>query len=515
MSVADERLLQERFRKLAGPEDGDWREVRRRARRRVGRMAVLALALVLALAAAGLAIGGDVIGLFAEHGKPVPLSSLTPRDRRLLVQSLCRRLAFSHRQGRAPEVICRDGAPTVEQIANDGVEIHWRVRYPWGLTCVASGPVGGRHNPSFGDSKIGSLSCNAGAPGDELVPTPRRPITVDVAMTASVENPRMRLMKVTGLAGRGVASVGLVAKSGPPLKADVRGNAYSFHSIPDRPWVAIAAYDERGTEVYREPLEGVGRAAPHVAEPPAKSSVWAPGPPARPDEAPLQRSSTPLAVVDVYRNGVVELRFRSTEAKAFRRLVRSSRSSSGVAGLDCYTVAFGGGRWESLGGGSNARVGPEMGAHLGNAGALGGMPSPPFDACQVSGTYGRYWNDEVGPHELVEVPLTPLGRRFLDERASARDLAYLVRGSKMQRIRRAIHRGEAAPSAAQLARLFGERVVPLATRGGTPPTGKVGVWTDGKTIVASELTLEGRRLYVTVRGVRIGATNIRDLAFVF
>jgi hypothetical protein len=34
---------------------------------------------------------------------------------------------------------------------------------------------------------------------------------------------------------------------------DVRGNAYSFRSIPDRPWVAIVAYDKSGTEVYREP----------------------------------------------------------------------------------------------------------------------------------------------------------------------------------------------------------------------------------------------------------------------
>jgi hypothetical protein len=47
------------------------------------------------------------------------------------------------------------------------------------------------------------------------------------------------------------------------------------------------------------------------------------------------------------------------------------------------------------------------------------------------------------------------------------------------------------------------------------PQGKVGVWSDGTTIVASELTRGGRRLYVTVRGVRIGATNVRDLAFVF
>jgi hypothetical protein len=145
----------------------------------------------------------------------------------------------------------------------------------------------------------------------------------------------------------------------------------------------------------------------------------------------------------------------------------------------------------------------------------GGFPTPPYDYCQVSGTYGRYWNDEEGTHELVEVPFTAIGRRYLDERATARDLAYLVRTKKLHRIRLAIHRSEAGRSAHKLARIFGPRVVPLAGRDATPPKGKVGVWTDGRLIVASELTPAGRRLYVSVRGVRIGATNIRDLAFPF
>ena len=143
------------------------------------------------------------------------------------------------------------------------------------------------------------------------------------------------------------------------------------------------------------------------------------------------------------------------------------------------------------------------------------MPSPPYDFCEVSGTYGRYWNDEEGPREVVEVPFTTIGRRYLDERATARDLAYWVRTKKLHRIRLAIHRGQRGPSARELVRIFGTRLVPLESRDGAAPKGKVGVWTDGKIIVASELTPAGRRLYVTVRGVRIGATNIRDLAFVF
>jgi len=143
------------------------------------------------------------------------------------------------------------------------------------------------------------------------------------------------------------------------------------------------------------------------------------------------------------------------------------------------------------------------------------MPSPPFDVCEISGTYGRYWNDEEGTHELVEVPFTPIARRFLAERATARDLAYFIRTKKLHRIRLAIHRGDPAPSAAELAGIFGERVVPLTSRYASAPLGKIGVWSDGKLIVASELTPGGRRLYVTVRDVFIGANNIRDLSFAF
>lgn len=155
-----------------------------------------------------------------------------------------------------------------------------------------------------------------------------------------------------------------------------------------------------------------------------------------------------------------------------------------------------------------------MGARVGSS-PIGGMPSGPFDACEISGTYGRYWNDEEGTHELVEVAFTAIGRRYLDERATARDLAYLLRTKKMMAIRRAIHRGEPAPSADELARIFGQRVVALATRNAAPPVGKVGVWTNGRVIVASELTPAGRRLYVTARDVFIGPNNIRGLSLTF
>ncbi len=513
MNHADDSL-RERFEALTGPADGDWSDVRRRVRRRTGKVVVAAAALLVALGAVGLAVGAEVIGLFDVQGKLIPLSSFSQRDRETLVTEMCPHPELRAEPGKSPTAFCREGAPSIEEIANDGSQVHYRIRYPWGMTCVASGPVGGRHDPTFGDSRITNLGCNAGAPGHKVVPTPERPITVDASLGSSARNRNVRLLRLSGLAGRGVTSVGLVTKRGPLLKTPVRDNAYAFGSIPDRLWIAIAAYDRNGREVYREPLPGVGRLAPSLAT--AESSVWSPGPPKRPNEAPLQHETTPEAVADVYRNGVVELRFTSTSSEAYRRLVRSSRTSSNTASVGCLKVAFGGGRWKSIGGGANAHVARAMGARVENGGGpMGGMPSPPFDVCEISGTYGRYWNDEEGTHELVEVPFTPIARRFLAERATARDLAYFVRTKKLHQIRLAIHRGEPAPTAAELAQIFGERVVPLASRAASAPAGKVGVWTNGKLIVASELAPGGRRLYVTVRDVFIGANNIRDLSLTF
>jgi hypothetical protein len=69
---AEDSLLRVRFEALTGPADGDWSDVRRRARRRTGKLVVAAAALLVALGAAGLAVGAEVIGLFDVHGKRIP-----------------------------------------------------------------------------------------------------------------------------------------------------------------------------------------------------------------------------------------------------------------------------------------------------------------------------------------------------------------------------------------------------------------------------------------------------------
>jgi hypothetical protein len=515
VDAAEERLLRERFGALSGRDDGSWDEVRAKARRRSRRASALVAAVAIALVVTGLGFGGDVVGLFDDHGTPVLLSSLSERDRQTAVFSLCRRIELVSRPGHAPLERCRDGVPKVEEIANDGTTFYWKLSYPDGVTCLASGPVRGYHDPNRGDSKIGMVGCNVGAPTQSVVPTPKRPITTDIALVMDPRDARARITRASGLAGAGVGSVGLVARNGSVLKTPVKGRTYDFGgAIPARDWVAIVAYDESGKEVYRQPVSVAPLPRPRL---PVKPPDHRPTPlPSLPAGQPLQHGETPVASIDVYPSKLVAAHFTTTTSEVYRRLERGAATSTASTkgpNLTCGDVAFGAGRWLVVAGGATVPLRQDLRTTLGTQ--YGGFPSPPYDYCEVVGTYGRYWNDEEGTHELVEVPFTATGRRFLDERATARDLAYFVRTKKMWAIRKAIHRGEAGPPATELARRFGERVVPLEARQGTAPLGKIGVWTDGKLIVASELTPAGRRLFVTVRAMRIGANNVRHLSFTF
>jgi hypothetical protein len=136
-----ERPVRERFEALAGRPDGDWGDVTRRVKRRTRKVAALVAVALVALVATGFGIGGTVIGLFDVHGERIPLSSLSERDREMLVTSMCPHPEFRTTPGRAPTPACQEGEPSVEEIADDGSQAHYRIRYPWGLTCAASGPV--------------------------------------------------------------------------------------------------------------------------------------------------------------------------------------------------------------------------------------------------------------------------------------------------------------------------------------------------------------------------------------
>jgi hypothetical protein len=493
MSV-DERLLSERFVRLAGSGEGDWGDVRRRARTRSRRTAAI-VAAALALVFVGVGLGADLIGVFDPHGKRIPLDSLLPEDRQMVEFAKCKQLGFSRTPDGTPKTVCLDGEPTVEEIANDGSEFRWSVRYPSGAVCTATGRVGGFHvHPPYA---IGMYDCSA----EQHYPTPERPITADVAISVSNDQPEPQLFEVSGLAGSGIGSVGLVASDGSVLRKLVRGRAYTFRKIPDREWIALAAFDVDGHEVYREPLRY------HRERPTSPSRPLPPAPtrPRRPAGAAAEHASTATATVDVYESGVVAVRF---SRKTFRRVLELSNGVSPI-GVGCTRLAFGAGRWAGLGGFGSAPAGRELIVRVVRPFLQEKPLAPPFDYCEASGiTEAQHWREAGQPRELVEVAFTQLGRRYLDERAAARDLSLFVRSPQIRRIREALGRGELPPSAGAIARLFQSRVV--AGRSLRP--GAVGVSSDGRAIVVTELAPDTRRYSITLRGKRIAATNVRGLA---
>lgn len=468
-------------------------------------LAACVLVAVLALAPP-FGLAGRVVDVFRDEGKPIPVASLTRIDRESLVYLFCNRLELATPPGKPPEQRCLDGNPKIEEIANNGKRLYWKVIFPDGRTCLASGSVRG-HKDTFGRgrSHIGQIGCPA------RVPTAKKPITVEAAMSWDAGSPRARLVRASGLAASNVKTVGLVDDKGDVLKEPVEGRSYEFSAPPDKAWMVIAAYDESDDELYREPLRLEPLPRPPVNpdyEPPPP-----PPPPALPKAAPLQRAESPDATIDVYRSGFVRVRFKSTTGRAYELLRPRGRDSR--IPISCFDVAYGAGHWEVLGSGAYGRFGPEMRTVVTGPRGSGAL-TPPVDACAVRGVYGRRWNDWRGTHDAVEVAFTPLGERFFMEQAAARDLGLFVRSPALRGIRDGIRQGGPVPSAASIAGRYPPRVVALDHRRQILPPGRIGVWSDEqKIIVATTQSDNGRRLYVELRAGRVGPHNLGSIGFVF
>jgi hypothetical protein len=496
-------------------EPDDWADVMERAkapsprRRRFPRALVLAAALlVLALAlAAPFGLAGLVIGLFRDGGKPVPVSSLSRSDRSALILSMCSRVDLVTPTGKAPEKRCADGDPKIEEIANNGTRLYWKATFPTGLECLASGTVRGYRENGGRRSHIGRMGCGKNI---DLFPTPKRPITIEPALTFRPGSRRVELLSASGLAGEGVASVGLLEENGNALKTEVVGRTYDFDRIPRREWESIAAYDSSDKEVYRESLHLV-RTPSALLNGPRKPPRPKPLPPL-PKQAPVQHGEVPGATLDVYRTGLVAVHL-AKDGRPYALL--RPRQADPRVGVSCADVAYGAGRWETLGSGSYGTFGPEIQAFVGTTSPVqprGETPRAPFDVCSMRGMYGLRWNDTRGMHGPVEIAFTPLGRRYFDERAVAQDLVLFMRTPKMRAVRKGMGDGR-VPTGADIAALFPSRVVGLAVRTDSADSANIGIWTNRKdVIVVSRRAEDGRRLYVTLRdGGQFGPNNLAGL----
>ena len=231
-------------------ERGDWDDVLRRAgsdeaRARVRRRHRPVLIAAVLLALVGSAFGAErMIGLFSDEGTAVDIGDLSEDDRQVLRIS-----------GRGVPV------RSIEQIGSDGERAYYKVEFENGIGCLFAGTA----NAS---NRFGSGSCGRGlfAATDDhpLLPSRKRPITADVYAGASVDDPEERIWRVTGLAGEGVARVGLVDSKGDVYAVPVKGRVYTLADLPRRNWVALIALDDEGNELYRErlpPREGPVRRA--------------------------------------------------------------------------------------------------------------------------------------------------------------------------------------------------------------------------------------------------------------
>lgn len=241
-------------------------------------------------------------------------------------------------------------------------------------------------------------------------------------------------------------------------------------------------------------------------------------PAATPAGPPLQRGQADGLAVEVYRSGVVRLRFTSRSSRAYR-LVRGRDVSISCLTFDSESP------WEPNGWGTSKPFAETLQVTI-SEGTRPAQPyatldpatepSPPFDGCQLGGSYGRRWNDPRGQRAPAEVAFTAPGRRFFDERAVARDLALFVRSPVLAAIRRTHKRGGQAPAAAAITGRLPRRVVPVSTRLAAPTGGRIGIWSNGTdTLVVSERSTSGERLFVEIRGGRIHRHNLDGLAFVF
>jgi hypothetical protein len=222
---------------------------------------------------------------------------------------------------------------------------------------------------------------------------------------------------------------------------------------------------------------------------------------------PVQHAEADGFAVDVYRSGVIVFHTLDRTTTAYR-LLRGTNTTGG-----CFTLRLANGTWRANEWGAAKPFADEL---YMSSGSRPYAPRPPYDGCQISGTYGNRWGDGRDRHAPVEIPFNDRARRFLAERAAARDLAYFVRSPQLTAIRNAMKRGGSPPGSWAIARRYPSRVIALQHANDVVSSGNVGVWSNGRDlIVASERASDGTGLFVELSGGRIGTNNLHKLAFVF
>jgi hypothetical protein len=359
----------------------------------------------------------------------------------------------------------------------------YRVQVAPHFRCYGSGDAG-----KIG--LIGSLGCPTvvGAYPLQLEDT-----LVEISARRKTQTPTY--LRIGGLVTDGAASVELRDSAGKTrATTTVVNNLFAFPKPYPPTMLRIVVLDANGNELKPQPAAGQHQQPPPFLFGPRATKVL----PSRLQQ-PLQHAAGDGVEVTVGRNGVVVMKIGAIDTQTRRQISGQS------IGASCFVVS------PTIRHTRGAGVSLARNGDNETAFKILGYIKPPFDGCEITGSYGHRWRDQWGTHSPVEVPLTVRGKRYFDNRAAARDLALFVRSKDMHRLRKLHGPGLIAALRAR----YGDRVAILASATASAPAGEVGIWADATRTLISERSTAGGRFYVEFTNGKITKENVRGLAFVF
>jgi hypothetical protein len=469
----------------------DWDDVLRRAarpRRHLSRFSLVVAVALLVLLAVGsaLALSGRLGGLFGG----TPVNDLTPRERFLMSEF--------------------DMKGKAKLIATRGSTAFYVIRRTDGRLCYAVEKIRRNLTPAQKQEqfRFGGADCM----DPRVFPSRAMPVLSHAYFSFRPGDDVARMAGIQGFAADPVTEIGVIGRDNEVrLKVPVENNVFSAGKRTIAGGRGLVALGKDGRVLWVQcyaigrapdrhfPTGGCGRyrktPPPNLPRSPAR-------PRQKPPHVPLgAQNGTGDGVAVSIRGAAVEARLVSISASTESLL----RSSNGKVNLSCFKIVKVAGREFSSG------VGVTRDYEAVITARLGGMPGtsflPPYDGCTLTGMYGHTWNDAHGTHDAVEVPLTPRGRRYFAERATARDIEWLTRARVFYDIRY----GVANVDAAGAARRLGPHVIALDGPQATPPVGKLGIWIgSNRRIVLVERAPTGRRFSFELRRGIMYRTNLGE-----
>jgi hypothetical protein len=428
------------------------------------------------------------------HGTPV--NDLTPREKFLLSEF--------------------DMTGKVELIAKRNGLAFYVIRANGGRLCYSVGVIPSKRLTPAQKEAATRFPGSGGCVDRRIFPTKAVPVLDFSFYSYRPGDKESRLVGLQGFAADPVARIGVIGRDNRIVfSVSVEHNVYTAGKKRIAGARGIVALDKGGKVLWVQ-CTAIGRApAPQFPSGGCGKYKNSPSPnlpPMKPKPATtkpsgpavVQRGSSDGLTV-LIRGAQIEANFEHVSAQTRRSLI----FKDGRVVLGCFRLVTVGGKLNSSGTYYTKPFATVI--RIGGQVPLGARAAPmaPFDGCTTMGSYGHTWNDAHGTHDTIEIPLTTRGRRFLAERATARDIAWLARASRFHDIRYARQQ----LTSDEVARRLGSHVVPLGSPEDTPPIGKLGIWLGApRHVVLVERATTGQRLYLELKNGVKYQTNLLGLA---